>query len=206
MDFWQRLFLGKTDIWGMEPADTAIHAAELFRASGFKNILLPGCGYGRNAGPFLDAGMSLTGIEIAEAAIQQAREHGFTFPIYHASVTDMPLDEQLYDAVYCYALVHLLNRTERRRFISSCFTRLKKGGMMVFVTGSTEVELYGKGRRLSHNRFEIEKGLRSYFYDREAMVREFTPFGLKELYRFDEPMKFLKEKLTMPMWVACCKK
>jgi len=205
MDFWQNLFRGGL-LWGTEAADSAIGSARLFKDLGCRSVLLPGFGYGRNAGPFLDAGLELTGIEIAESAINQARRLGFTCTIHHGSVTEMPFDESMYDAVYCYALIHLLNKYERKRFLSACYKQLRPGGMMVFITGSTDMEIVGKGRRLSRNRFEIEKGLKAYFYNREAMEKEFLPFGLQELNRIDEPLKFLEGAEAMKMWSAFCKK
>lgn len=38
-------------------------------------------------------------------------------PIHLGSVTDMPFDNRLYDGIFCYALIHLLNKTERKKFI-----------------------------------------------------------------------------------------
>lgn len=40
-----------------------------------KNILIPGIGYGRNAQVFRENGMSVTGIEISQTAIDLAKKH-----------------------------------------------------------------------------------------------------------------------------------
>jgi hypothetical protein len=48
---------------GTEPSRSAVFARDYFARAGAKEILIPGIGYGRNAKPFLERGMSVTGIE-----------------------------------------------------------------------------------------------------------------------------------------------
>jgi len=93
---------------------------EIFKSEGIKNILIPGIGYGRNAKVFFDAGMDITGIEISKSAIVLAGQNGLNFMIHHGSVTAMPFDDKLYDGIFCYALLHLLNKYERRKFLLDC--------------------------------------------------------------------------------------
>ena len=97
-------------------------SVEEFKKRGLINILIPGIGYGRNARPFIDKRFSITGIEVSESAINVARANKIDCTIHHGSVTDMPFDSQVYDAVFCYALIHLLNKHERKHFLRSCFT------------------------------------------------------------------------------------
>lgn len=61
--------------------------------------------------------MTVTGIEISRTAIEMARKHyGNETVIYHGSVTEMPFDNEVYDGVFCYALIHLLDGNERERY------------------------------------------------------------------------------------------
>ena len=46
--------------------------------------------------------------------------------IHHGSVVSMPFDNEQYNGIFCYSLIHLLNKTERRAFLKSCFNQLKK--------------------------------------------------------------------------------
>lgn len=111
-------------MWQFEPADSAIFAHDLFVRNGLKKILIPGVGYGRNAKIFAESGLEVTGIEISETAIQMARENGLEFPVFQGSVTDMPFDGAVYDGIFCYALIHLLNQNYRRQFLSNCYNQL----------------------------------------------------------------------------------
>ena len=72
--------------------------------------MIPGIGYGRNAKVFIDNGINVTGIEISKTAINLARKQRIDINIYHGSVTELPFDNKLYDGIFCYALIHLLNK------------------------------------------------------------------------------------------------
>lgn len=108
--YWESKFRNGGALWSFEPSDSAIIALEIFNKNGFRNILIPGIGYGRNATPFIESGFRVTGIEISESAIEIAKSDKTDCTIYHGSVTAMPFDDMVYDAVFCYALLHLLLR------------------------------------------------------------------------------------------------
>ena len=108
-EFWESSFIEKQTMWGFEPSESAILTKDFFLKKKIKDILIPGFGYGRNAKVFIDHGINVTGIEISETAINLAKQNGINTRIYHGSVTDMPFDNKLYDGIFCYALIHLLN-------------------------------------------------------------------------------------------------
>ncbi len=65
--------------------------------------------------------------------------------MYHGSVNDMPFDNNLYDGIFGHALLHLLNKHEREKFIKDCYNQLKPGGYMVFTTVSKKRQCTEKG-------------------------------------------------------------
>ncbi len=197
--FWERSFIEKQEMWGMEPARSAIHTQEFFAEKGLRNILIPGIGYGRNAGVFLASGMQVTGIEIAETAIKLARKHyGSEMTVYHGSVTDMPFDEQLYDGIFCYALIHLLDIHERAKLIEDCYKQLKNNGFMVFTSITKEAQTYGQGTCIDKDRFEMFGGVKMFFYDRETIQQEFGRAGLFEVEEIRENYPFYIIKCQKP--------
>jgi len=193
-------------MWDFIPSDSAIRTSEIFRSNRLNRILIPGIGYGRNAKLFIENGFNVTGIEISRSAIDLAKANGLNCTIHHGSVTSMPFDNILYDGIFCYALIHLLNKTERKIFLKSCFNQLKNNGLMFFVVASTQMSMYGTGKNLSKNRFEISRGLKVFFYDSESVLREFSPFGLIDYQMIDEPVKFMKDQDPMEMIFVRCKK
>lgn len=133
-------------MWGFAPAKSTLLVNDFFMKQNVKNVLIPGIGYGRNAQIFKDHGMTVTGIEISKTAIDLAQKHfGKDSIIHHGSVIEMPFDKNLYDGIYCYALIHFLDTEERSKFIQDCLNQLTENGWMAFATVSKNAQIYGQG-------------------------------------------------------------
>lgn len=178
-------------MWGLEPAKSTIVANDFFVEHNVKNVLIPGIGYGRNAQIFIDNGMTVTGIEISQTAIDMAQKHfGTELKIFHGSVTEMPFDDNLYDGIFCYGLIYLLNSDERVKLIQDCFNQLTENGFMVFTAITKEAQTYGHGKQISRDRFEMFGGVTIFFYDQESIKEEFDKFGLFEVTQVTENYPF----------------
>lgn len=202
-EFWETSFIEKQTMWGFEPSESAILAKDFFLEKKIKDILIPGIGYGRNAKVFIDNGINVTGIEISETAINLARQNGIHINIYHGSVTDMPFDYKLYDGIFCYALIHLLNSHERANFIKDCYSQLKPNGYMIFTTISKESPMFGQGKQLGKNYFETMHGVKLFFYDSDSVNQEFGKYGLVEISEINEVNV---NKASIKFTIIKCKK
>lgn len=190
-EFWESNFRDKQEMWGINPAKSAVVTKDLFREKAVKNVLIPGIGYGRNAQVFKENSMQVTGIEISETAIRLLRKHyGTDMTVYHGSVTDMPFDENQYDGIFCYALIHLLDANERKKLIADCYDQLSDHGTMVFTAISKKAPTYGTGTPIGKDRFEQFGGVNLFFYDEESIREEFGEFGLKEIRVIEENFPF----------------
>lgn len=192
-ELWESMFMENKTMWGFEPAESAVLAKDFFLENKIKDILMPGIGYGRNAKVFLENEINVTGIEISKTAIDLARENGLNIKIFHGSVTHMPFDNKQYDGIFCYALLHLLNDHEREKFISDCYKQLKTGGYMIFITVSKKASMFGKGKQLGKDYFEISEGMKMFFYDQDSIKQDFNKYGLLELSEIMESnmLKFI---------------
>jgi len=187
-------------MWGPSATDSALRAAAAFREKGYKEVLIPGIGYGRNAQPFLAAGMAVTGIEISATALASLKEtFGSKISTFHGSVTDMPFEQKLYDGIFSFALIHLLNEHERHKFIAACFAQLKAGGTMVIVSIADTAPMFGTGVKIAERLYETMPGVRLFFYDEASIRREFGAYGLANFQPISEPtgLDFL--------WIECRK-
>lgn len=190
-EFWEKSFTEKQEMWGFEPSKSAVLTRDFFLEHSVKNMLIPGIGYGRNAQTFRDNGIIVTGIEISKTAIEMARKHyGPEMTIYHGSVTEMPFDKVLYDGIFCYALIHLLDSDERAKLIQDCYDQLAENGYMVFTAITKEAHTYGQGTFISKDRYEMFGGVRMFFYDRESIQEEFGHAGLFEVAEITENYPF----------------
>lgn len=189
-DRWEDAFVRSQLMWGLTPTAAALRARDDFARRGVKSVLLPGAGYGRNAKPFLDAGMDVTGIEISATAIGLARSKlGLTFPIHHGSVTDMPFDDRIYDAVFCYGLLYLLDAPSRAKVIAACARQVAPGGPMVFTVIAKTWSRYGQGEKLGEDWYETHPGVPMFFYDETSLARELGPYGELAITKVEEPMQ-----------------
>lgn len=190
-EFWETNFINKKEMWGLTPSQSAVITNDFFVDQSLQRVLIPGIGYGRNAEPFRKSGMTVTGIEISKTAIEMADKHyGSDMKIFHGSVTDMPFDNQKYDGIFCYALIHLLSETERIKLIRDCYDQLEDGGYMVFTMITKDAPTYGTGTYISPDRYEIIEGVTMFFYDQESVHREFDSFGLFEITTIQESFPF----------------
>ena len=206
MEFWESSFIEKQTMWGFEPTDSAILTKDFFLEKNVKDILIPGIGYGRNAKVFIENGIKVTGIEISNTAIDLARQNGLNNTIFHGSVTDMPFESKLYDGIFSHALLHLLNKQDREKFIKDCYNQLKPNGYMIFTTVSKKAPMFGKGKQLNKDYFEIMEGVKMFFYDSDSIEKDFERYGLAELLEIDEPNKDLKNKPSIHFILVKCKK
>ncbi|MFD9627384.1 class I SAM-dependent methyltransferase [Peribacillus muralis] len=206
MEFWETSFIEKQTMWGFEPTESAILTKDFFLEKNVKDILIPGIGYGRNAKVFIENGINVTGIEISKTAIDLARQNGLDSRIFHGSVSDMPFTNKLYDGIFSHALIHLLNKHEREKFIKDCYNQLKPNGYMIFTTVSKKAPMFGKGKQLNKDYFEIMDGVKMFFYDSASTKQEFGEYGLTEFSEIDEPSKDMKNKPPINFIMVRCKK
>tara|TARA_R110002051_G_scaffold267030_1_gene327014 strand:- start:22602 stop:23204 length:603 start_codon:yes stop_codon:yes gene_type:complete len=197
-EFWETTYNNKHEMWGMTPAKSAEQTKNFFVEKTIKNILIPGIGYGRNAKPFIENGITVTGIEISKTAIELARKYYRTeLKIFQGSVTKMPFDEKKYDGIFCYGLIHLLDSEERKKLIKNCYYQLTENGFMVFTAINKNAIQFGQGKLISKDCYEIHKGAKIFYYDLEAVKDEFEKYGLFEITKVDE---------NQPMFLIKCKK
>ncbi|MFA6404173.1 MAG: class I SAM-dependent methyltransferase [Salinivirgaceae bacterium] len=206
LNYWETLFKEGGALWKFEPSDSAHLALNMFKENHLNSILIPWFGYGRNAKLFIEAGFRVTGIEIAQSAIDLAKANGLDCTVHQGSVIAMPFDTSQYDGIFCYALIHLLNKTERRNFLKACYHQLKPGGFMVFTVVSKQANIYGEGTKISKDRYRMLNGLSVYFYDSVTVRKEFTDFGLIEYMDFEEPIKFMEGQDPLKCLLLICKK
>lgn len=199
-EFWEEAFKNNQLMWGEQPATSALETCEQFESLGFRKILIPGFGYGRNARPFLERGLAVTGIEISETAIQLAHQIlGNKIKVFHGSVSDMPFDQDIYDGIYCHALIHLLRSEDRKRLLTNCSAQLKSGGVMVFTAITKHASTYGVGEKLGKDLFKTRDGVELFFYDKASIREEFEAFGLVEA-------TVVEEKPATKFWKIVCRK
>ncbi len=186
MEYWNKRFSGKGKIWGIEPSKTAIYALKLFKNYDIKKILIPGSGYGRHTKFFSLNNYEVTGIEISEIGLNIAKELDSKSKLMLGSVLDMPFNDEMYDAIFCYNLLHLLLKNERALFIEKCYSQLRDNGFIFFSVFSEQEERFGKGTKIEENTFESKPYRPTHYFTKEDILKHFNAFSVIETNIIEE--------------------
>ena len=185
--FWEARYAAEGAIWGHEPSRTVERAHALYQQHGVQSLLIPGSGYGRNTRFFAEQGYDVTGIEVSETALAlaQARDPGSRY--VRASVLDDVLNDETFDGIYCFNVLHLFLAAERRELISRCRRWLRPGGLAFFVVFSEEEETYGKGAAVEQNTFETRPGRPAHYFTDADLRAHFSDFAILETGLVEDP-------------------
>jgi SAM-dependent methyltransferase len=186
-EYWDKRYQAEGKIWGEQPSLTAGYAAALFKRMNIKRILVPGSGYGRHSGFFSRLGYDVTGIEISSAALALARDFDRHSRFIQASVLDMSIDNQKYDAIYCFNVLHLFREKDRRTFVSECGNKLESEGSMFFTVFSEKEASFGEGQEVEKNTFESRPGRPAHYFTEEDLMEHFGRYHVIESGIMEDP-------------------
>jgi SAM-dependent methyltransferase len=186
-NYWDGRYRQEGKIWGSVPSQSAEHACSLFRRYAIRHMLVPGSGYGRHLRFFLRAGYEAEGIELSEEAIRICREDLPEAIVYNGSVLDMPLDLPVYDAIYCYNVLHLFREADRRLFLKQFRQHLQPQGWAYFSVFSDEETSFGQGAEIEPNTFESKPGRPVHYFTAEDLAEHFASFRVQASGLLDDP-------------------
>jgi SAM-dependent methyltransferase len=176
MEYWDKRFLDEGKIWGNKPSKSAYLAVKLFKKYNIKTILIPGSGYGRNSKLFSNSEFEVTGIEISKIAIEIGRNFDANTRVFEGSILNMPFSNEIYDAIYCFNVLHLLLSEDRFNFLRKCFNQLKTDGYVFFTVFSENEQSFGKGREVEFNTFESKLRRPTHYFTRNDLKEHFTDY------------------------------
>ena len=178
-EYWNSRYEDEGRVWGESPSKTAERAREVFQQHDVRTILLPGSGYGRNSKLFSCSKFEVTGVDVSDIACGLADEHDPATVFFEASVLDMSFLAGVFDAVYCFNVLHLFREADRKRFLEQCAEKLKSSGLMFYSVFSEEEPSFGTGGEIEPYTFESKPGrpvhyftdsdLRDHFDDHEVL-------------------------------------
>lgn len=180
MEYWNNRYSDKGKIWGTEPSKTVIYAHKLFKKYDIIKILIPGAGYGRHTKFFSKNNYEVTGIEISEIALNIAKEFDSKSKLILGSVLDMPFNNEIYEEVFCYNVLHLLLKNERVLFIEKCYNQLRDNGHAFFSVFSEQENSFGMGTKIEENTFESKPYRPTHYFAEQDIMTHFKSFTVIE--------------------------
>ena len=185
-EYWQKRYLKDGKIWGTAPSKTAEHALKLFQEKNIRTLLIPGVGYGRNSKLFSDNSFDVVGIEISEDAFNKAKSHDPNTKFMLGNVLDIPFDNESYDAIYCFNVMHLFLQNERKLFLKKCGSQLSVDGFVYFVVFSEKEKSHGKGKEIEESTYESKPGRPVHYFSEKDLLDLFEDFSIIETGLMEE--------------------
>lgn len=156
-----------------ELLDTVVH---ILSAAGAYSILHPGCGIGRWARRLADAGFQVTAFDLASAMVRCAAATARASNLAIKYLVDDPSlptrETARYDGLFAPNLLHQLGSHERQRTLRLLSKCLRPGGVAVVTVLSTRDKLYGHGREVEPDTFEIVPGQTMHFFTEDELAYE----------------------------------
>ncbi|WP_247001384.1 hypothetical protein [Arenibacter sp. F26102] len=98
--------------------------------------------------------------------------------ICHSSINNMPFASRK------------LVKKESQQLILNCYEQLIEKGSMLFSAITNEAPNFGMEKRIGKDCYELHKGAKVFYYDKQSVKEEFGEVGLFEIIEIDENQSF----------------
>ncbi len=192
-DHWEKTFSKKPEMFGGEPSDPALKAAELFKREGKTNLLELGGGQGRDTLFFGREGFHVTALDYSQAAIEaivtKAGSSALTDQIMalrHDVREPLPFDNDVFDCCYSHMLFCMaLTTPELERLSDEVRRVLKPGSLHVYTVRHTKDPHYGTGVHRGEDMYEVG-GFIVHFFSPEKVPQLARGWEIVSIDEFEE--------------------
>ena len=134
-DEWDQHYRDRHTPWDHgDPAPAIQEVIELGNFAVGSEVLIPGCGYGHDVRAFAAAGFPATGLDISEAAMNEARlvSAGENVTFIQGDLLDPVLsDQKRYDVIWEHTCFCAISINMRTPYVDAVYNLLKPGGLFV---------------------------------------------------------------------------
>ena len=190
---WAATYSKTPHLFGKEPSAPAQVAADQFGATGAREILELGAGYGRDTLFFARQGLQVTALDYAEEGLETLRAEAQAAHVAdrvqiqrHDVRQPLPFPDQRFDACYSHMLLCMaLTMDELVRLVGEVRRVLRPGGLHIYTVRTTDDPHYGKGISQGDGMYETG-GFIVHFFDRALVEQLAAGYDLLEIAAFEE--------------------
>lgn len=190
---WAATFAANPDMYGTDPSDPGLAAAEAFAAAGHHRVLELGAGQGRDTLYLARQGFDVTAFDFARGAVEaisaKVEAAGLTELVTvacHDIRTPLPLPVASVDASYSHMLFCMaLTTSELERLAGDLRRVLRPGGLVVYTVRTTADAHFGAGTARGDDMYE-HGGFIVHFFDPALIQRLAEGFELLDITYFTE--------------------
>lgn len=193
MSQWDNHYQKDRDVFGVNPSESAVFAANMFIEKGFKKILELGAGQGRDTLYFASKGFNVHVIEYSQVAINDLKRKLKKFNLnsmvkitYHDLREPLPFKIKHFDACYSHMLFCMeFKESEILALNNEIYRVLKDKGYHCFTVRNDKDKEYGVGTSLGHMIYE-SGGFIVHYFDKEKIRRVSKAYRIHSINEFKE--------------------
>ena len=193
LQHWSATFAAHPDMYGDEPSDAAVAAADEFAALDVVTVLELGAGQGRDTLYLARRGFQVHALDYAVEGIEAIEAKADTEGLGDRVTVELhdvrrllPFADAAFDASYSHMLLCMaLTRPELERLLGDLRRVLRPGGHVVYTVRTTDDAHYGTGIARGDDVYE-HGGFVVHFFDRTLIERLSDGFVLVDVSEFTE--------------------
>jgi len=199
---WEKNFLSKPEMFGLEPSVAAIKALKTFKEKNITKIIEFGSGYGRDAiffaqnSIFVEAlDYSPTGIKIINKKAKELNISKFIKARVYDVRQKLPFGDKSFEGCFSHMLYCMaLSSYDLDNLNNEIYRILKPSGVNIYTARHTEDKDYKNGIHRGEDLYEND-GFIVHFFSEKKIKDLSTGFNILEIEKFEEgsfPRKLFK--------------
>ena len=191
--YWEKNFLSKTEMFGLEPSKAAINTLKTFKEKNIKKIVELGAGLGRDTLFFAKKSIHVSALDYSSTAIKiinKKTEENKLSNLISAKIFDvrkkLPFENNSIEACFSHMLYCMALSTTELKYLNSEICRiLKPGGINIYTVRHTGDGDYKNGIHIGEDLYEND-GFIVHFFSEKKVRQLSNEFNVINIERFEE--------------------
>ena len=191
--YWEKNFLSKPEMFGLEPSKAAINTLKTFKEENIKKIVELGAGLGRDTLFFAKNSINVEALDYSPAAIKiinkKILEHKLS-KLVSTKIFDirkkLPFEDNSIEACFSHMLYCMALSTAELKYLNSEICRiLKPGGFNIYTVRHAGDGDYKNGTHIGEDLYEND-GFIVHFFSEEKVKKIADGFIIINIESFEE--------------------
>ena len=202
---WEKNFLSKPEMFGLEPSIAAIKSFKLFKEENIKKIVELGAGLGRDTIFFAKKSICVKALDYSPAAIKIINDKAAKNNLLNFISTQifdirkkLPFDNNSVEACFSHMLYCMaLSNSDLENLNNEIYRILKPGGINIYTARHTDDADYKNGTHIGEDLYEND-GFIIHFFSKDKVNEISEGFEILDIEKFEEgkfPRKLFKVAL-----------